>query len=217
MQRKTGHLFHLSMIGLLFLAASIIVVVGLYAPRPIARAATVNVSRPRPSATRPTGLPMWNLFDDPTKADAAAPEASLFDYRKAAWSFTPKLVMTTYDVLCPGGVGNPELNGDSLRSVFDAASSGSTADTINLTAGCDYALDDTPLYSASGPTGLDPVSNDVSGLDLTINGNGATIRRSSATPFRIMVVNSGAEVVINNVTISNGNINSGNSFGGDAQ
>lgn len=128
-----------------------------------------------------------------------------------------KVQATVYNVGCPGGSTDLKLNGDTLRSNFDLAnnpSAGGITDTINLTPGCIYELDDSPLYPNAGNNGLDSVTNDVAGLDLIINGNGATIRRAAdaTQSFRILFVNPGAEIVINNVTLANG-LGDGNGAG----
>ena len=97
---------------------------------------------------------------------------------------------------------------DLLKTAVTNANSDSVADTINLTASCDYALDDTPLYASNGSNGLDPIADTTAGLDLTINGNQATIRRSSGSNYRILATLAGSELVINDVTISNGRASS---------
>jgi hypothetical protein len=59
----------------------------------------------------------------------------------------------------------------------------------------------------NGPNGLPQLKNDVPGLDLTLNGNGATIRRSTAagTPeFRIAHVDVDAAIDLNGLIIANG-------------
>src|SRR5262249_53576667 len=68
----------------------------------------------------------------------------------------------------------------------------------------------TSAYSA-GVTGLPALSG-----QLTINGHGATIRRSSAggTPaFRIFAISASANVQLNDLIISNGRITRAGSFG----
>src|SRR3712207_3068982 len=70
-------------------------------------------------------------------------------------------------------------NGDvaALKNAIKTANNNKQPDTINLAANGAYLLQsvDNP---ANGPTGLPPIGDDVAGLDLKINGNGATIRRS---------------------------------------
>lgn len=78
----------------------------------------------------------------------------------------------------------------------DANPSGS--DTIILsgnTYNLDYAYDNT-----YGDTALPLINSNV-----TIEGNGATFERTSMTPFRIMAAGTGADLTLDNVTISGGN------------
>jgi hypothetical protein len=93
-----------------------------------------------------------------------------------------------------------------LKSAINTANANGEADTINLATTSAYTL--TAIdNSVNGSNGLPAINNDAAGLDLTINGNGATIRRSSAagTPeFRILQVSSGAELSCNRLTIADG-------------
>lgn len=99
-------------------------------------------------------------------------------------------------------------NGDvaALKAALAAANSNGQADTINLAAGGTYTLtviDNT----TNGSNGLPVIVNDATGLDLTINGNGAIITRSTAagTPeFRILHIASGAAVSCTSLTVANG-------------
>src|SRR4051794_28791361 len=89
-------------------------------------------------------------------------------------------------------------NGDvlALKAAINAANANGQADTINLAAGGTYTLT-TIDNSTLGATGLPAIANEVAGLDLTINGNGAKIQRSASagTPeFRILAVSNGASV-----------------------
>ena len=94
----------------------------------------------------------------------------------------------------------------SLASAITTANSNGEDDTIDLAAKGTYTLtvaNNTPPNT--GANGLPLMVNDAGHL-LTINGNGATITRSSAanTPgFRIFAI-AGATVSISAVTISNG-------------
>ena len=90
----------------------------------------------------------------------------------------------------------------ALKTAMNVASSNGEDDTINLAANGTYSLttednpgDGLPLIRADG------------GHSLTINGNGATIQRSTAvgTPmFRILYIDSDAHVVLDRLTITNG-------------
>jgi len=79
-----------------------------------------------------------------------------------------------------------------------AASNGSDgADVIDLAAGCTYVL----AAEQSPGNGLPVVTG-----PLTIQGHGATIQRSSATPFRILEVAPGGDLTIDNATIAGGSV-----------
>lgn len=103
-----------------------------------------------------------------------------------------------------------ELNADgdcSLREAIvaantdaavDACPAGSGADTINLASGATYALTISVADASLGATGLPTVTSDI-----TLQGNGSTIRRASGT-FRILRIDSGATLTLNNVTIRDG-------------
>lgn len=99
-------------------------------------------------------------------------------------------------------------NGDvaALKSAIVAANSNGQADTINLASGGIYTLS----AIDNGVNGLPVIGNDVAGLDLTINGNGARIQRSSATgtpAFRILAIATDASVNCTGLTIANGKLN----------
>ena len=75
------------------------------------------------------------------------------------------------------GVGCGASRVTSLINVINSANSNNNDDTINLTAGCTYTLTEEDNFIGNG-NGL-PVIVAGHGT-LTINGNGATIKRSSA-------------------------------------
>ncbi len=91
------------------------------------------------------------------------------------------------------------------------ANANGVSDTINLAAGGIYTLTAVDNL-VNGANGLAAIDDDTAGLDLTINGNGATIQRSTAagTPeFRILPVGIGASASCVDLTIANGKITSG--------
>ncbi|MFL6538429.1 MAG: choice-of-anchor Q domain-containing protein [Chthoniobacterales bacterium] len=107
-------------------------------------------------------------------------------------------------------IGSGDIAG--LKAAITTANSNGVADTINLAANGTYTLSGID-NSVDGAIGLPEIKNDVAGLDLTINGNGATIQRSTAagTPeFRILHVSNLASVSCVGLTIANGKL-SGNS------
>jgi hypothetical protein len=85
---------------------------------------------------------------------------------------------------------NPGCNVAQLVADIATAGSNGQEDTINLAAGCTYTLTSTLTINAD------------SGNLLTINGNGATL--SGNDTVRVLSVNTGANVVINNVTVTAG-------------
>ena len=97
----------------------------------------------------------------------------------------------------------------SLVSALKTAKSNNDDDVINLAPKGTYTLTTVDnSESGEGPNGLPAIASD-GGHSLTINGNGATIARSSAqgTPaFRFLHI-SGATVNISGVTLSNGLLN----------
>jgi fibronectin-binding autotransporter adhesin len=102
-----------------------------------------------------------------------------------------------------------------LKSAFAAASSNAQNDTINLATNGTYTL--TAVDNATGdhgPNGLPELGE--AGFGLTVNGNGATIQRSSAsgTPsFRLIYVAGNATV--NNLNLVNGTTSGGAFFNAD--
>jgi CSLREA domain-containing protein len=128
-------------------------------------------------------------------------------------------------LLISAGAAQPAVfdiaNGDiaGLKAALNAANTNGVSDTINLAAGGTYTLT-TVDNSVSGPNGLPQISDDVAGVDLIINGNGARIQRSSAPGiplFRILEVGSGARLDCSGLTIANGKLSGSavpNSVGG---
>ncbi|MBK8022882.1 MAG: hypothetical protein IPK19_15985 [Chloroflexi bacterium] len=105
---------------------------------------------------------------------------------------------------CPASfpVTVPASDTARLIEVIGCANATAGNDVINLTNST-YTL--TAVHSSI--TGLPPIVTTATGGTLTINGNGATIARSSAggTPaFRIMLINSSANVTLNQMTLTNG-------------
>jgi hypothetical protein len=88
-------------------------------------------------------------------------------------------------------VFTPGCNVANLVANIATAGSNGQADTINLQSGCTYTLTAQLIINAD------------SGFQLDIVGNGAII--SGNASVRVLNVNSGAFVAINNVTLTNGN------------
>jgi CSLREA domain-containing protein len=93
----------------------------------------------------------------------------------------------------------------TLITAINSANASSEDDTITLTA--DITLSAVDNTSVNGANGLPVIVSTATAGKLTIEGSGFTISRSSAgaTPdFRIFEVASGADLTLDNVTISNG-------------
>ncbi|MDQ6797191.1 MAG: hypothetical protein M3011_04035 [Actinomycetota bacterium] len=85
----------------------------------------------------------------------------------------------TISVACGGSGGGS----GGLIAAINLANNTAGADTIDLAAGCTYVL----AVEQSPGNGLPVITSEV-----TIHGNGATIRRASAAAFRILEVAPGA-------------------------
>ena len=100
---------------------------------------------------------------------------------------------------------NPTCEVASLLQAFTTATTNTVADTINLPAGCIYTFTTAATSNVDGATALPVIANQVPGLDLTVNGNGATLRRdSNAPPFRLLHVSYQAEALFRDLTIDQG-------------
>lgn len=101
----------------------------------------------------------------------------------------------------------------ALVSAISAANGTSGGGTVALTSGCTYTLTaSNNTGNGDGPTGLPVITGNV-----TIQGNGATIARSSAsgTPaFRLLDVAAGGSLTLSAVTLSGGLANNGAEGGG---
>jgi CSLREA domain-containing protein len=100
----------------------------------------------------------------------------------------------------------PDGDVAALKNAITTANANGQADVINLAPNGTYTLTAAD-HLTDGATGLPKIDNDAAGLDLTINGHGATIQRSTVagTPeFRIVHVNFGAALSCDSLTIANG-------------
>jgi hypothetical protein len=95
---------------------------------------------------------------------------------------------------------------DAISSAISSAASG---DFLSLTPGC--------IYTLTGVNNSDPNLGDnglpVINITLTIKGNGATIARQQSTPtvpkFRIFQVAPGGDLTLSDLTVDNGDADSG--------
>ena len=98
---------------------------------------------------------------------------------------------------------------DLISAISAANGSGGT---VTLTSGCVYTLTAVNNTTDGGGVGLPVISGNV-----TVQGNGATITRSTAsgTPvFRIFDVSSSGSLTLSSLTVSNGLANNGQQGGG---
>ncbi|MEO8392024.1 MAG: choice-of-anchor Q domain-containing protein, partial [Chloroflexota bacterium] len=98
----------------------------------------------------------------------------------------------------------PDGNVADLINAITCANGTASNDVINLHANGLYTLlsaDNT----TDGGNGLPVIASASTAGTLTINGNGATIERSSAETFRLIEVGSGGDLTLDGVTIRNGN------------
>jgi hypothetical protein len=102
-------------------------------------------------------------------------------------------------------IPNPIPAGDSAAFIdaINCANSTSTADIINLT-NSEYQFPNA-ISTSLGDSALPAIASAATGGSLTINGNGATIRRTGTAAYRLISVNNGATLTLNNLTLSRGN------------
>jgi len=109
----------------------------------------------------------------------------------------------TISVACSGpGGGTP-----GLVAAIDQANSTAGADTIDLAGGCTYVL----TGEQNPGNGLPVIISEV-----TIQGHGATVQRSSASEFRILEVAPGGDLSLDGVTVAGGavSLSGPTAFGG---
>jgi hypothetical protein len=112
--------------------------------------------------------------------------------------FTDAQVGDLYRLFWPISV---PCNTRALIDAIDAANNNGEADLLSLASGCTYVLESVN-NDAHGFNGLPSITSGI-----IINGNGATIERSSAvgTPdFRIFHVAAGGDLTLNQLTVRNG-------------
>jgi hypothetical protein len=90
-----------------------------------------------------------------------------------------------------------------LIQAIDQANSIGVPSIINLSPGVTYLLTAAD-NGTNGPNGLPAILSNI-----TINGNGAVIEAGGLTPFRILYVSSGADLVMADVTIEQGDSTAG--------
>ena len=96
---------------------------------------------------------------------------------------------------------NVQCGAADLISAINTANT-APGSTLNLEADCLYKLEAVNNTGDNGVNGLPQIT-----ADMTINGNGATIQREpydEIPHFRILQVNSDANVTVNNLTLRNG-------------
>ncbi len=142
--------------------------------------------------------------------------------RTARWNSRRRRLLISAAVLAGAALSNVGLvesanaatvscSASSLVSAISLANITPGGGTVTLTSGCVYTL--TSANNATdGGTGLPVISGKV-----TVQGNGASIARSTATgvpAFRLFDVASNGNLTLNALTVSNGLANSGVQGGG---
>ncbi|MEN3313928.1 MAG: hypothetical protein V7605_162 [Acidimicrobiaceae bacterium] len=115
---------------------------------------------------------------------------------------------TAYAASATVGCAGPGGGAAGLRAAITHSNNTPGADTIDLAAGCTYVL----TNEANPGNGLPVVTG-----TLVIHGHGATVRRSSESAFRILEVATGADLTLDQITVSGGSISSSGgptAFGG---
>ncbi|MEA1921936.1 MAG: hypothetical protein U9N63_04705 [Pseudomonadota bacterium] len=97
-------------------------------------------------------------------------------------------------------VFNPDCSSAGLVAAITSANGNGETNVINLPADCTITLD-AINNTADGNNGLPDIATDI-----TVNGNGGTIERNSASgsSFRIFHIASIGKLTLNNITIQNG-------------
>lgn len=110
---------------------------------------------------------------------------------------------------------NVACSASALVSALETAIAAGGEQTVNLAAGCTYTLTVDKSGDSNGPNGLPMFTAG----NITINGNGATIERSSsAIAFRFFEVRSAATLNLNNLTLRGGLTRTSTDFSqGDAE
>jgi len=102
----------------------------------------------------------------------------------------------------PGTGGPPPCSAEFLiTSINDANSNGPGIDVIDLEAGCVYELG-TVDNTVDGNNGTPTITSSI-----VINGNGATVRRSTSSQkaaIRLFHISQGGELTLNNLTLHDG-------------
>ncbi len=115
-----------------------------------------------------------------------------------AWAAGGTARAATVTIACPGGVGDTA----SLVAALTAANANGEDDTIQLTPNCAYTVSSASDTSV-GSTGFPAIVAD-GGHSVAIEGNGATIQRSSSGPLLRFFLVSGGALTLSDVTLSGG-------------
>ena len=131
----------------------------------------------------------------------------MFPVRKNVLKIAPAIALVFAILSCnfpiPGGsTPPPPCSVAFLRTAIDDANSnGPGTDTIDLDSGCVYELG-TVEDTTDGNNGLPSITSSI-----IINGNGATVRRSTGAQkaaIRLFHVSPGGELVLNDITLLDG-------------
>ncbi len=106
-------------------------------------------------------------------------------------------------------------NADADTDGAGGCTAGSGADILELKSNAMYTLSTVDNQDASGPNGLPLISSVI-----TINGNGATVKRSSVAgtaDFRLLHIGTGGNLTVNNLKLTGGRLSANYQYGGGIQ
>ncbi|MGD0075802.1 MAG: choice-of-anchor Q domain-containing protein, partial [Candidatus Binataceae bacterium] len=188
-------------------------------PTPTATPTTTPTPTPAPTPTATSTLtptPTTTFTPTPTGTPTQIPTATPTMTAPPAPTATP--IPTPTETLTPTSTPTPNIitvntlsdsspSGDHLCSLREAINN---ANSKSDTTGGDCAAgtgNDTINFSVSGAITLGsslPGIANASGGSLTIDGNGQTVTVSGANSYRVLVVNSGARLNLDDLTITQG-------------
>jgi hypothetical protein len=116
-----------------------------------------------------------------------------------ARALTSAFVLAALLLAAPAARADPiACDVDALKTAIDDANLDPVADTIELPAGCTFTLTTVDNSTLLGPNGLPIVETAV-----TIEGNGATLRRDGAAPaMRLFELKHGAALTLEDLTLT---------------
>ncbi len=126
---------------------------------------------------------------------------------KTSLAFQEEGLQKYAQVLANYTINPGDING--LIAAINQANTTSENDTISLAAGSTYALNSVNNtivgdFGFTSGNGLPSIANQSIAGTLTLQGNGAIIKRNSQEKFRIFHVAAGGNLILDNLTVENG-------------